>query len=272
VLPGNSVREGDRILTGERSLLVIQISDRDIVRVSSNSVLEIRSIVNGSDVKLFLEKGEVISKVSRLEKNENYMVQTQTVIAGVRGTEFSVSTSAKEERVAVLKGNVAVNYVLEEKKLQKNETIAAGGNTVIIKKISDNNLMETIAITKEEQVNIKKISDIEPLPDLNNIKREELDKKQDLILKIEKELAKEMPANDEMKGVKAAKIRQLIKEKPKSLEQIKEVFERIDEISMYSGKVISGAIIARGDVYSVLTTDGVIAIPESEVRAVKILK
>lgn len=272
VLPGNSIYEGDRISTGDRSLIVIQISDRDIVRVSSNSILEIRSIANGKDVKLYLERGEVISKVSRLEKNENYMVQTPTVIAGVRGTEFSVTASVKEERVAVLKGNVAVNYIAEEKKLKTNETIAAGGNTVIIKKISDNTLIETAAITKEEQANIKKISDVEPLPDLNNIKKEELDKKQELIKKIEEDLAKELPAKDELKGARAAKIRKLISEKPKSLEQIKEVFERIDEISMYSGKVISGAIISRGEVYCVLTTDGVISISESEVRAVKILK
>jgi hypothetical protein len=272
VLPGNTIQEGDRISTGDRSLIVIQISDRDIVRVSSNSILEIRTISNGSDVKLYLERGEVISKVSRLEKNESYMVQTPTVIAGVRGTEFSVSASAKEERVAVLKGNVAVNYAAEEKKLQKKEAIAAGGNTIIINKSSDQTLLETVAITKEEQANIKKISDVEPLPDLNNIKREELDKKQELILKIEEELAKELPVKDELKAVKAAQIRKLINEKPKSLEQIKEVFERIDEISMYSGKVISGAIISRGEMYSVLTTDGVITVPENEVRAVKILK
>lgn len=270
--PGNSIQEGDRISTGDRSLLVIQISDRDIVRVSSNSILEIRSIANGKDVKLYLERGEVISKVSRLEKNENYMVQTPTVIAGVRGTEFSVSASAKEERVAVLKGNVAVNLIAEEKKLKTSEALAAGGNTVIIKKVSDNTLIETIAITRGEEANIKKVSDIEPLPDLNNIKNEELDKKQELIKKIEEDLAKELPAKDELKGARAAKIRKLIIEKPKSLEQIKEVFERIDEISMYSGKVISGAIISRGEVYSVLTTDGVISISESEVRAVKILK
>jgi len=267
VLPGNPIKEGDRISTGERSLLVIQITDRDIVRVTSNSVLEIRSIMNGNDVKLFLERGEVISKVSHLEKNESYMVQTPTVIAGVRGTEFSVSASAAEERVAVLKGNVAVNPIADEKKLPQTETVAAGGNTVIIKKISDVPALVTVAISKEEQLNISKISDVEPLPDLNNVRKEELDKKQDMILKLE-----ENPVKDEMKGAKAAKIRQLIKEKPKSLEQIKEVFERIDEISMYSGKVISGAIISRGEVYSVLTTDGVISVPENEVRAVKILK
>lgn len=272
VLPGNPVKEGDRISTGECSLLVIQITDRDIVRVTSNSVLEIRSIMNGNDVKLFLERGEVISKVSRLEKNESFMVQTPTVIAGVRGTEFSVSASSAEERVAVLKGNVAVSSIADEKKLIQNETVAAGGDTVVIKKISGVPAFVTAPISKEEQLNISKVSDMELLPDLNNIKREDLDKKQEIILKVEEETAKDMPVKDEMKGTRAAKIRQLIKEKPKSLEQIKEVFERIDEISMYSGKVISGAIISRGDVYCVLTTDGVIKIPEDEVRAVKILK
>ena len=271
-LPGNSIQEGDKISTGDRSLIVIQISDRHIVRVSSNSALEFRSIAKGSDVKLYLEKGEVISKVSRLEKNENYMVKTPTVIAGVRGTEFSVSVSAKEERVAVLKGNVAVNFITEEKKLKRDEAIAAGGNTVIIKKVSDDTLIETITIIKREEENIKKISDIELLPDLNNIKKEDLDKKQELIKKVEVDLAKELPVQDELESARAAKIRKLINEKPKSLEQIKEVFERIDEISMYSGKVISGAIISRGEVYCVLTTDGVISISESEVRAVKILK
>jgi len=272
VLPGNPVREGDRISTGERSFLVIQITDRDIVRISSNSVFEIRSIMNRNDVKLFLERGEVISKVSRLEKNDNFMVQTPSVIAGVRGTEFSVTVSAAEERVAVLKGNVVVSLITEEKKLTHSEKVAAQGNTIVIKKGSDIPEFVTVAISKEEQSNIGRISGVEMLPDLNNIKREELDKKQEMILKSEEEGVKEVPVKDEMRGAKAAKIRQLIKEKPKSLEQIKEVFERIDEISMYSGKVISGAIISRGEVYSVLTTDGVVSIPEKEVRAVRILK
>ena len=60
--------------------------------------------------------------------------------------------------------------------------------------------------------------------------------------------------------------------KPKTIERIREVFSRIDEVSLYSGKVIQGAVISRGATYSILTTSGVVNVPESQVRTVKVVK
>lgn len=88
-------------------------------------------------------------------------------------------------------------------------------------------------------------------------------------MELDKKIEMEKSSND---SGKAAKIEKLIQKKTKTIEEIREVFERIDEVLLYSGEVISGAILTRGDKYSILTTAGVINIDKDKVRSVKIIK
>jgi hypothetical protein len=46
----------------------------------------------------------------------------------------------------------------------------------------------------------------------------------------------------------------------------------VDQITLYSGKIIQGAVISRGEVYEVLTADGVIRIPHNQIRMIRPLK
>ena len=67
-------------------------------------------------------------------------------------------------------------------------------------------------------------------------------------------------------------IRALIKKENRTIEDIKVVFKRIDEITLFNGKIIRGAITERGEMYSVITTDGVAKISEKEIQTVKVIR
>jgi hypothetical protein len=178
--------------------------------------------------------------------------------------------------VAVLKGKVAVNGN-EAGKMK--EAVAPEGNTVIVKRGEAAEFdVSSESLEKKEENVISSISRIEPLKNIGSPTEEDIKNKCDEIDKNLKEpagetAAKKSGADAGMAGkTKEARIQKLIKEKPKNLEEIKEVFERIDEVSLYSGKVIKGAIISRGENYSILTTGGVVSVPGSQVRSVKVLR
>ena len=64
----------------------------------------------------------------------------------------------------------------------------------------------------------------------------------------------------------------MIKKKENTLAEIREVFERIDEITLYNGRLIQGAIISRGEKYKVLTTKGALDVNENDIKKVKVMK
>lgn len=57
-----------------------------------------------------------------------------------------------------------------------------------------------------------------------------------------------------------------------TLSSLKEDFERLDEIRMYNGRIIQGAIISRGKTYLVLTPAGKIKIPEEQIKNIRIIR
>ncbi|MGL4369493.1 MAG: hypothetical protein ACRCUT_07465, partial [Spirochaetota bacterium] len=68
------------------------------------------------------------------------------------------------------------------------------------------------------------------------------------------------------------KIAALAAKKNISIEEIKDVYNRIDEITLYNRKVVKGAIISRGTTYQVLTVHGKVAIAEKEIKSVRVIK
>ena len=152
------------------------------------------------------------------------------------------------------------------------QNIADEGKTVVVNTSGEQPTVEIREAEKEETEPARRVSEVQLLPDLNKAGSGEIDRKRQEIDVIESSKSAVAPKPTVLQGTKEEKIKQLIAETPKSIEQIKEVFERIDEVSLYSGKVIKGAIITRGMTYSILTTGGVVNIPESQVRTVKVVR
>jgi uncharacterized membrane-anchored protein YhcB (DUF1043 family) len=53
---------------------------------------------------------------------------------------------------------------------------------------------------------------------------------------------------------------------PKTLDEIKAKYERVDEIVLYTGKTMRGVILERGTRYKILTTDGIVYVPSTQIR------
>lgn len=268
------IGDGDSVITAKDATATIQISDSGIIRVQPESTVVMRQLLNGNNTELYLEKGELLSKVTRLKKDEKFSVKTPTSVAGVRGTEFSVRVGGgQKDVVAVRDGKVAVaaKQAESEAAVSAKEVIVEAGKAVDIPvAAADVPAAPEIVvrdITPVETLTIEKVAVVLIVPEVEKKTAVEITQAQAPVVQQETKINVQLKVE-----VRKEKIDQMIKKTPKSLEEIKEVFERIDEITLYSGQVIQGAIIGRGKNYQVLTTSGQVTIPENKVRKVTVLK
>ncbi|MCE9501620.1 MAG: FecR domain-containing protein, partial [Leptospira sp.] len=110
---GVSMKPGDKIITGDKAKVDIQIGDGSTVRLSGNTKMDFNKLAlndNGTaDTQLALVSGKVFAKVNKAQKNDNFSVVTPTAIAGVRGTSFIMENgNGKVATVKVLDGQVAL--------------------------------------------------------------------------------------------------------------------------------------------------------------------
>ncbi|MCX8124257.1 MAG: FecR domain-containing protein [Spirochaetes bacterium] len=280
VILGSIVQPEDIITTGNQSIAVVQIADRAVVHITSNSKLAVKTLV-ATSTTLYLERGEIISKVERLQKAQEYRVKTPSVVASVRGTQFLVKADEKIGKVAVHTGSVSVKPVIEETKIEEiqiEETIVDGGKEAIVTVEKEKAAKEIPVSVKEisikDKMKIEEAGKIELLPQEVVIKPEALEKVRETIKQnIEKIGTIESSTEEQLRQqIKKERIERLMQQKTRTLEEIKEACERIDVIRLYSGKQIQGAIISRGDSYKILTTTGVIDVPKKDVRSVSVMR
>ena len=169
---------------------------------------------------------------------------TPTVVASVRGTLFSVNTDEGTGAVAVKNGRVSVAVKNSDKSLDISE-----GTTVVF-------TGEVVTRPMEETEGII-LENMEALPADLNMRAEE--KRQELNREI---IEKDREVNRKLdeKGI------------PRTLEDMKARYERIDEVTLYSGKVIRGIIMERGVYIRVLTPSGYVNFPAKKVRNTRALK
>ncbi|RPJ08818.1 MAG: hypothetical protein EHM28_03240, partial [Spirochaetaceae bacterium] len=109
---GDCLTESQTIRVGAKSFVELQLADRAGVRIEENSEVMIARLSLKPDeaqVRLQVETGAVLCKVSLFSGGESFKVRTRTAICGVRGTEFGVTvTSSNETALSVRTGKVAV--------------------------------------------------------------------------------------------------------------------------------------------------------------------
>lgn len=275
----DKVSQGDTIVTGEKSFTTIQFQDIGLLRIQENTIISMNALFADDRGEIYLEQGQVLSKLNRLKKETEYRVKTPTAVASVRGTEYSASYINGKSLVSVRTGKVAVSTpqaagadAAEVAEEYSESTIIDEGKTAVITKsestdTKDELKVEVRPITEVEDLTVKKISIVAMVPEPEKKTKEELSSMQENIIKEEIKIDKELNSK-----VKEEKIISMIKKKENTLAEIKEVFERIDEISLYNGRVIQGAIISRGETYKILTTTGTVDVNESDIKKVKIMK
>ncbi len=282
----DQVSAGDIIITGPDSYATIQFGDKGLVKILEKTQLKMLNLFGNNSGEIFLENGQILAKFEKLQKGDKFSVKTRTAVASVRGTEFSTGYSNGKSLIAVKKGKISLssNSTGDKPDLGKNdpsgnEKIIDEGKTAVIndpviaaKKTSEKTAepqldIQVRPISNAEILTINKVSMISIIP--------EADKKTDSELKdLQKSsIDKDTVIDKELKiEVRKEKIKDMMINAPKSIEEIKEVFDRVDEITLYNKRIVQGAIINRGTVYKILTTNGAIDVPESQIKSVRVIK
>ncbi len=244
VVLGEELKDGDRIATGPASFLVFSAGGSAVARIQPESDLVLTSIADMSKIDLGLNKGCVLNRVNKLAKGAGYRVTTPTVVASVRGTAFSVNTDEDSGAVAVKNGTVSVTVKSSNTQLEVN-----GGMTAV--------LADTPAQRPIEEVESLVLENMTVLPDeLNKKSVENSEYINRQIIEKDREVNKKLEAT----GV------------PRTLEDIKARYERIDEVTLYSGRIIQGIIMERGAYIRILTPAGYVNVPSKKVRNTRVLK
>jgi outer membrane protein assembly factor BamB len=112
-----------RVKTEAASFCEIQFADFGIIRIQEKTEIAISQVYLKEDqnkVRVKLDEGKLLCKVNKLTKGEEFQVRTATALAGVRGTEFMVTTKPdKSVHFAVKEGTVAVVPVAVADKLEE---------------------------------------------------------------------------------------------------------------------------------------------------------
>ncbi len=115
---GMELLQDDSLEVGPSSLCELQVGDSATLRIQENSQLSMRVLVLTPDrtaVRLGMETGGVLSKISSLKTQDSYEIRTRTAVAGVRGTEFLARVRDDgSSDIAVREGRVSVRPTVEE--------------------------------------------------------------------------------------------------------------------------------------------------------------
>jgi hypothetical protein len=107
----------DVVITKDESQCEIQFSNYSLVHLEPNSAIKIEQkeeTEKGIIQRLFASIGEVITKVTKLNKNDEYEIRTDAAQAFIRGTTFK--TTIEEDgssTFSVFEGKIAVKSLIE---------------------------------------------------------------------------------------------------------------------------------------------------------------
>jgi formylglycine-generating enzyme required for sulfatase activity len=91
---------------GENTKLVLTALYQKSFKGTKQKASELTNEVSPSRTALKLEEGDLILEVRKLSKESSFLVSTEVVQTGIRGTQFKVSASSDSAELAVLEGRV----------------------------------------------------------------------------------------------------------------------------------------------------------------------
>lgn len=220
------IKTGDIITTGAKSSLIIQTSEQDVFRIQENTVLAF-TVMNQREKSLVLSNGSVLSKIAKLKKGTSCTVKTPIALASVRGTRFLTSYNGSIAIVAVGEGKVSV-----VKSGTQEENAVDAGKTAVVETavdIRNNNTHEKTELEKLEAAQYLEKPDTMSADEFEAYKK------------------KIMDADEKIDDSSSALM---------TLKEIRAKYGRIDEITLYSGLTVKGAVISRGSTFTVITPGG----------------
>lgn len=108
--PGDTLSEGDGIVTGKASSLDLMVGDTTVIRIYENTNTKLSALIGpkNAEGRFNLDNGTIFVIMSKLRKSDAFKVVTPTTTIAVRGTVFRIGAGAEGSSVAVLTGKVEV--------------------------------------------------------------------------------------------------------------------------------------------------------------------
>ncbi len=121
---GDVVTQGTMILTEEKSIAILLIDNKTMISIGENSEFTLRTALQKKQ-EIVLSKGILTAAVGKLQHGSSLSVETESFVATVHGTVFSVKSSNGISTLSVLKGLIAMQ--------PKTGGIANKDNEIMIK-------------------------------------------------------------------------------------------------------------------------------------------
>lgn len=189
------LHSGDEIETGKNARVDIQLPNFGIIRVNQNSELELEKVITDVNqaITAGLDKGQILCKLKKVKKGDEFKVETPTAVAGIRGTTFLVESDEenKKSEIAVTEGSVeVVNKKDPEKKktVKQNETAEVSTKDKVMKVVKgiDTKKLKELKVLK----NVKTFKDIKSVK-VDSLKKMSFKNLKDLNIKDTKGLGDE---------------------------------------------------------------------------------
>ncbi len=126
--PGDEIAVGEEVRTAPGESSVLSLADGSLIEVRGRSELAVESARRGTTVRV--DRGSVIVEAAR-QDDRRLFVSTDDCLVSVKGTIFAVSHGTRGSRVAVIEGEVQVDYAGAETTLlagQRTATYATYAN------------------------------------------------------------------------------------------------------------------------------------------------
>lgn len=165
---------GDVITTSKSSRIDVQLENYGLIRINQNSKIELNKILGQANqkVNVKMESGQMLCKLKKLDKENEFNIETPTAVAGVRGTTFLVQSQedGKNSEIAVDEGKVEV---INKNEPEKKSIINPNETAKIENKIRGLKIRKGIELDKLKE--LKAVKDVKILlHDLKNVEVDEL--------------------------------------------------------------------------------------------------
>lgn len=297
---GSRVSKDDTLITGEKSEAVVQISETAAITLRSGTEMKFINLMNNSGesatVAMELNKGNTYHKIIR--KGTDYSVKAPTAVASVRGTSFEMRAGEKSTGIHVDTGTVYVKKLSSDTRTDRaltdtqrrgeEEIVLTAGQSLEIfsngsfsgnRKGGEREVVIPAVKTKTSTGKIQVKNSRNTLaPENKTLSEKKSIVKDEKITTERTENKKKDTAYTTGRTEKIIKqpdpeeVKALVNNKERKLEDIKEVYSRIDRVYLYSGDVITGAIIERGETYSIFTTGGIVKVSRKDIQSNEIVK
>ena len=149
--------EGDQIQTGKRTFLELRVQPSgSLVKIAENTAFVLESLSAPSESGFRLLYGRVRAKVNKLASSASFNIKSDSVVAGVRGTDFGYDvivpkTSEAQKpvtRVYCFDGSVVVTVTQPESERSVEITVKTG-SMVQVKQEDGEMVPEQTKLTEE---------------------------------------------------------------------------------------------------------------------------